>query len=331
MYMVAQFTNKLCRANEAGEPFDKISRHFENEFLADMAQCGVLPPDVMTRVSEYVPEIVSFIQKIIDNGFAYESNGSVYFNVSKFSADKSHTYAKLVPENANNAEALEEGEGVLSAKAVGHADDKHSPSDFALWKKSKEGEPWWDSPWGQGRPGWHIECSTMCQATLGEFAGGPIDMHSGGIDLRFPHHDNEIAQSEAFLNHPQWVNYFLHTGHLNIDGLKMSKSLKNFIKISSAIERYGARRLRLLFLLYKYNAPMDYSEDVMVLVTSIERSFVEYFTNVKTALRSLPTSGPAKWSSREIALASVVDHAKARVRAALCDDFDTPVCFTLAL
>ena len=221
-----------------------------------MAKLGVLEPEVMTRVSEYVPEIIAYIQKIIDNGYAYESNGSVYFDVESFSASDKHTYAKLVPENAGNKEALAEGEGVL-AKAT-HTDEKRNGCDFALWKRSKPGEPWWDSPWGQGRPGWHIECSTMCTETLGAFADGPIDIHSGGIDLRFPHHDNEIAQSEAYLDHHQWVNYFLHTGHLNIDGQKMSKSIKNFIKISSALERYGARRLRLMFLSYKYNEPMDY-------------------------------------------------------------------------
>lgn len=361
----------IKRSCEASIEFAELARKYEREFLGDMARLGVAPPDVMTRVSEYVPEIVAYIQGIIDRGYAYESGGSVYFSVASFTAagkDKSgktaggaaggaaaaagkgkggaaaaggaaaggssaaaataplpvcsHTYAKLVPENAGNKEALEEGEGVLTASAG--ARDKRDQCDFALWKASKPGEPAWDSPWGRGRPGWHIECSAMCHSTLGDAAGGAIDIHSGGVDLRFPHHDNEIAQSEAFLEHNQWVNYFLHTGHLNIDGLKMAKTLKNFIKINDGIGRYGARAMRMLFLLYKYNAPMDYSESVMELVASIEKPIAEFFGNVKAALRSLSVDGRAKWGGREHEFSGVLEATKEAVRAALADDFDTP-------
>lgn len=135
-----------------------------------------------------------------------------------------------------------EGEGALTVAA-----DKKCPLDFALWKKVKPGEPSWESPWGAGRPGWHIECSAMASDIL----GFPLDLHSGGIDLRFPHHDNELAQTEAFYDQPQWVNYFLHSGHLHIKGLKMSKSLKNFITIKKILEKYPARVVRLLVLLHK--------------------------------------------------------------------------------
>jgi len=271
-----------------------------------------------------VPEIIPFIQRIVDNGFAYASNGSVYFDVAAYRASKRHTYGKLVPENVGNQAAVEEGEGVLAASAG--AADKHGHCDFALWKASKDGEPWWDSPWGRGRPGWHIECSTMCAETLGPLAGGPIDIHSGGIDLRFPHHDNEIAQSEAFYDTDrQWVNYFLHTGHLNIEGLKMSKSLKNFVKIGEALERYGARHLRLLFLTFRYNAAMDYSEAVMDAVAATDKPFVEFFANVKVALRATPVEGRAKWGPREHEFSGALEEAKEGVRAALCDDLDTPV------
>jgi len=138
-------------------------------------------------VSEFVPEIVEFIEQIIKNGFAYESNNSVYFDVKKFSEDKDHTYAKLEPTSVNNKEKMAESEGVLT---TAEAPEKRFEADFALWKNSKPGEPKWPSPWGEGRPGWHIECSAMCASA---FKKHPIDIHTGGVDLRFPHHDNEIA------------------------------------------------------------------------------------------------------------------------------------------
>jgi len=223
-----------------------------------MTRLHVREPDTLTRVTEYVPEIVSFVEGIVKNGYAYESEGSVYFDTASFDKADHHTYAKLEPWSKGNRELLEDGEG----KGVLHSTKKRpqysqlvagsltkkkgarAPSDFALWKASREGEPSWPSPWGAGRPGWHIECSVMASAIL----GNNMDIHSGGIDLAFPHHDNEMAQSEvmkpihpfqnivltlsqAYHDCPAWVNYFLHTGHLHIEGLKMSKSLKNFITI----------------------------------------------------------------------------------------------------
>lgn len=188
-----------------------------------MDDLNIQRPNVLTRVSEYVPEIVDFVKKIIENGFAYEVDGSVYFDTIKFDKTDGHNYAKLEPWSAGNVKLLQEGEGDLSKDLIG----KKTSSDFALWKKSKEGEPAWDSPWGLGRPGWHIECSVMASDVLGQ----RLDIHSGGIDLAFPHHDNEIAQCEGYFNCKQWVNYFLHAGHLHIEGQKMSKSLKNFITI----------------------------------------------------------------------------------------------------
>ena len=189
-----------------------------------MDALNILPPDCLTRVSEHVAEHVPFVQKIIDSGFGYESNGSVYFDVAKFDADPGHHYAKLVPEAFGNQSALKEGEGDLTVAGDG---EKRSDNDFAVWKNSKPGEPSWESPWGRGRPGWHIECSVMASEILGE----SMDIHSGGVDLKFPHHDNELAQSEAYHGNDHWIRYFLHSGHLTIAGCKMSKSLKNFITI----------------------------------------------------------------------------------------------------
>ena len=152
-----------------------------------MKLLNVALPDVITRVSEYMDEIIEFIEKIIKNGYAYESNGSVFFDTQKFSNHPNHSYAKLEPESVNDAEKMQEGEGVLTETKEY---TKKNERDFALWKNSKPGEPKWNSKWGEGRPGWHIECSAMAEAI---FNKAPLDIHSGGVDLRFPHHDNEIA------------------------------------------------------------------------------------------------------------------------------------------
>lgn len=165
-------------------------------------------------------------------------------------------YAKLVPQTTraeNEINSLIEAEGELSTDIL---KDKKNIGDFALWKKKlKDYEPAWNSPWGEGRPGWHIECSVMST----EIFGDSLDIHSGGTDLKFPHHDNEIAQTEGYYDNQQWINYFLHTGHLNIEGLKMSKSLKNFIKISEFINRHNANTFRLYFANTKWDATMDFT------------------------------------------------------------------------
>lgn len=145
--------------------------------------------------------------------------------------------------------------------------EKKSVIDFALWKSSKAGEPWWDSPWGKGRPGWHIECSVMASAICGE----SLDIHTGGVDLKFPHHDNELAQAEAYFNNSHWVRYFLHSGHLTIAGCKMSKSLKNFITIQDALKKNSSRQLRLAFLLHSWKDTLDYSDNTMNMAVQYEK------------------------------------------------------------
>ncbi|XP_022083673.1 cysteine--tRNA ligase, cytoplasmic-like [Acanthaster planci] len=301
--------------------FFKLTQHWEREYHQDMEALNVLPADVLTRVSEYVPEVIAFTQKIIDNGFGYESNGSVYFTTSKFDNDPNHHYAKLVPEAYGDQEALKEGEGDLCI-SQDRLSEKRSPNDFALWKASKPGEPAWDSPWGQGRPGWHIECSVMASSIL----GGSMDIHTGGVDLKFPHHDNELAQAEAHYSNDHWVRYFLHSGHLTIAGCKMSKSLKNFISIKDALKQYTSRQIRMVFLLHSWKDTLDYSADTMDVAVQYEKTVNEFFLNVKAILRSTPSNGPEafeKWNEPELNLNQQFQTCRSKVNEALCDSIDT--------
>ncbi|XP_017010277.2 cysteine--tRNA ligase, cytoplasmic [Drosophila takahashii] len=302
--------------------FEELPRYWEDQFHNDMKSLNILPPDVLTRVSEYVPQIVTFIQKIIDNGLAYAANNSVYFDVNGFDKREKHHYAKLVPEAYGDTKSLQEGEGDLSV-AEDRLSEKRSANDFALWKASKAGEPWWDSPWGKGRPGWHIECSAMAS----DIFGPNFDIHTGGVDLKFPHHDNELAQSEAAFNESEWVKYFLHTGHLTIAGCKMSKSLKNFVTIQEALKKHSATQLRLAFLLHSWKDTLDYSENTMEMATQYEKFLNEFFLNVKDLTRHVLSDEPRKqfdaWTEVEAALQKKFASSQVQVHAALCDNIDT--------
>lgn len=300
--------------------FSELPKFWEGEFHRDMQALNVLPPDALTRVSEYVPEIVSFVQRIVDNGYGYVSNGSVYFDTAKFASSEGHSYGKLVPEAVGDQKALHEGEGDLSVSAD-RLSDKRSPNDFALWKASKPGEPSWPCPWGKGRPGWHIECSAMA----GTLLGPSMDIHGGGFDLRFPHHDNELAQSEAYFENDCWVRYFLHTGHLTIAGCKMSKSLKNFVTIKDALKKHSARQLRLAFLMHAWKDTLDYSANTMESALQYERFLNEFFLNVKDVLRApVDITGQfEKWGEEEAELNESFHSRKAAVHEALCDNVDT--------
>lgn len=251
--------------------FTKLTKKFENRFMDDMRALNCLDPDQITRVTEYGPQIVEFVQKVQNNGFAYTtSDGSIYFDIAAFEKAQ-NIYARLEPWNRNDKDLQADGEGSLAQKTS----EKRSDADFAVWKSSKPGEPSWPSPWGNGRPGWHIECSAMASDKL----GSQLDIHSGGIDLAFPHHDNELAQSEAYWldrdkhehNH-QWVNYFIHMGHLSIQGSKMSKSLKNFTTIREALARgdWTPRALRLVFLLGGWKEGIEITDDLVKAGASLE-------------------------------------------------------------
>ncbi len=308
--------------------FRDLAAKWEDEFMEDMKILNVKMPDVLTRVTEFIPQILEYVERIQKNGYAYVADGSVYFDTQAFAAK--HPYAKLEPWSIGNVKLFNEGEGSLSL-ALGKKlnfeahlflGKKHHPNDFALWKKSKTGEPSWDSPWGPGRPGWHIECSAMASAFLGQ----TLDVHSGGEDLRFPHHDNELAQAEAYYNNAQWVNYFLHAGHLHIEGLKMSKSLKNFITIREALVKHSPRQLRLLFLSQPWNKVMNYSEDGLLSVKAREKTINEFFLVVRGILQDQDKLSqiPQQWNEHDLALHYALLQAQQAVDASLKDNFDTP-------
>lgn len=316
-----QLDAELGQGSFEQEVFRRHAAYYEKEFLEDMHALGVRDPTVLTRVTEYVEQIKTYIQGIIDKGFAYESNGSVYFDTIKFSAN--HDYAKLSPQSRGNLELAEEGEGALSSGGS----EKRNPSDFALWKKSKPGEPSWPSTWGGGRPGWHIECSVMAS----DYFGQQMDIHAGGVDLKFPHHDNELAQAEAHYDCHQWVNYFLHAGHLNIDGAKMSKSLKNFVSIRGVLESYSARQIRFWFLSQPWHLSMNYSDESMQDAKSKERTLKEFFLNTRVAIRNQALDLPQSWNEADRELNRTLQDTQNRVHAALLDNISYHTALVLIM
>ncbi len=280
----------IKRALENDEPFTTLTQRFIDAMHADSAALGVLPPDHEPRATEYVGKMLTMIQTLIDRGHAYAAaNGDVYYAVETFPA-----YGQL---SGKSLEDLRAGERV---EVDPH---KRDPMDFVLWKAAKSGEPAWPSPWGPGRPGWHIECSAMGSHLLGP----RFDIHGGGQDLQFPHHENEIAQSEG-AHGCKFVNYWLHNGFVRVDDEKMSKSLGNFFTIREVLQKYDAEVVRFFILRAHYRSPLNYSDQHLDDAKAA-------LTRLYTALRGIQvTQTPIDWSAR---------HA-ARFKMAMDDDFNTP-------
>jgi cysteinyl-tRNA synthetase len=278
----------INRANERGEPFNALTERFVAAMHEDAAALAILPPSEEPRATGHIDEILAMIQALIDRGYAYVAdNGDVYYRVAKFEG-----YGKL---SGKDPEELRAGARV----EVGEA--KRDPLDFALWKAAKPGEPAWDSPWGPGRPGWHIECSAMSTSCLGNH----FDIHGGGADLQFPHHENEIAQSEGATGEP-FVNLWMHNGFVRVNEEKMSKSLGNFFTVREILARYRPEEVRYFVLTSQYRSPLNYDDENL-------QNARGALTRFYTALRGLPAAEPAGGAG-----------FRERFHAAMDDDFNTP-------
>lgn len=277
-----------------------LTQRYEREFFDDMEKLGVQRPTLVTRVTDYVGEVRQFVADLEKKGFAYEANGSVYFDLAKY-------------KNAWGGPVFV-GEDAIDASISDS--EKKNKTDFVVWKRSKANEPRYASKWGDGRPGWHVECSVMAMDALGN-----LDIHSGGVDLAFPHHENEIALSQAHSGAAQWANYFLHAGHLHIAGCKMSKSLKNFITIKEILREATPRELRMLFLQHAWDADMAYTPESIVHARSVEQKLMNFVSFSEGRARD---SGNAFLGAKDAFLR--LSQAKSAVHAALCNNFDTPTC-----
>jgi len=291
----------INRANRDGVPYQEISERFIAEFDRDMERLMLLLPTSQPKATEHIPEIIALVQKLIDNGFAYQSGSDVFYLVEKF-----ETYLKLSKRNLEDMQA---------GARIEVDERKRHPMDFALWKGAKPGEPFWESPWGNGRPGWHIECSAMSMKFLGE----TLDIHGGGKDLIFPHHENEIAQSEAASGKP-FVKYWLHNGFVNINAEKMSKSLGNFFTIKEVLERYDAEVLRFFLLSAHYRSPIDFSDqnlkDAELGLERIYKAMAGIDERIAAAADHPPTEESAELEEKCAAIAN-------RFSEAMDDDFNT--------
>jgi cysteinyl-tRNA synthetase len=283
----------IQRANENGEDYSTLTERFIQAMHEDEAALSVLPVDIEPRATQSIPEILAMIQALLDKGFAYiGNNGDVFYSVEQFA-----TYGQL---SGKNLADLQAGERVEVDTA------KRNPFDFVLWKTAKQGEPFWQSPWGNGRPGWHIECSAMSTCCLGH----SFDIHGGGMDLQFPHHENEIAQSEGATG-KKFVNLWMHNGFVRVDNEKMSKSLGNFFTVREVLKQYRPEIIRFFILTSHYRSPLNYSDESLNEASAA-------LTRLYTALRDcLVIDAP------------INSDYQARFEAAMNDDFNTPVAIAV--
>ena len=294
----------IKKANEEGVTADEISKRYIAECKKDMEGMNIEPATKNPLATEEIGGMIDMISTLIEKGYAYEKNGTVYYRTRKFEG-----YGKLSHKNLDD---LQSGGRAL---LVTGEDEKEDPLDFVLWKPKKEGEPAWQSPWGEGRPGWHIECSEMSKKYLGE----QIDIHAGGEDLIFPHHENEIAQSEAANGKP-FAKYWMHNGFLNIDNRKMSKSLGNFFTVREISEKYDLQVLRFFMLSAHYRSPLNFSAELMEAAGNGLERIVTSSGNLKFLMENASTD---RMTEAETELFAQTDRFKENFEKAMEDDFNT--------
>jgi len=290
----------IKRANDEGVSFSEIAEKYIEEYWVDARGLNIREATFHPRATENINEIIDIISTLIEKGYAYAVEGDVYFSTRKFPE-----YGKL---SHQPLEDLESGARIM----VGEL--KHEPMDFALWKSAKPGEPFWASPWGEGRPGWHIECSAMVRRYLGE----TIDVHCGGQDLIFPHHENEIAQSEC-CNGVPFANYWMHNGYINVDNQKMSKSLGNFFTVRDVAEKYGYEPIRYLMISSHYSSPVNYSYDI---IEQSKASLNRLYT-CRESLDFAEKNAAEAASDNDAEIISLLDCRRLQFIEAMDDDLNT--------
>ena len=291
----------INRAKEEGVSAGEVSEKYIAEYFKDAQALNVKKANVHPKVTETMDDIIKFVQDLIDLGYAYEVDGDVYYRTRKFEG-----YGKLSGKNIDD---------LIAGARIAVGEKKEDPLDFALWKARKEdSEIAWESPWGMGRPGWHIECSTMSRKYLGD----TIDIHAGGEDLQFPHHENEIAQSEAH-NGKTFSNYWMHNGYINIDGVKMSKSLGNFKTVRDLLETYDGEVLRFLILSGHYRGPIDFNPDIL----TQSQNGLKRMRNAKNNLKHLIASGEGQMTEAEKEALAGYEQYREKFIKAMDDDLNT--------
>lgn len=297
----------IAKSLEEGRSAAEVAAEYAQAFIDDMHAAGVLDPDIRPRATEEIDAMIALVEKLIENGHAYEVEGDVYFAV--------RSYEKYGQLSNRKIDEMESGHRELRADGQGLEERKRDPLDFALWKAAKPGEPSWDSPWGKGRPGWHIECSAMSE----KYLGLPFDIHGGGADLAFPHHENERAQSEAACG-CTFANYWIHGGMLQINSEKMSKSLGNFLLLRDVLKTTDPRVLRMLMLQTHYRSPLDFSDERLLEAQSALTRLVNFVTNTEW-LCSNPAQDPSTLDVDQYRQA--VDAMRSSFIEAMDDDFNT--------
>lgn len=293
----------IRRAHAEKKSTQEVAEYYIKAFYEDMDALGVARADIEPRATVHIPEMIALIEKILSRGYGYVAEGDVYFSIEKFPH-----YGKLAGRNLN--------EMMAGARVEVDAKKRH-PLDFVLWKKAKPGEPWWESPWGKGRPGWHLECSAMSMKYLGE----TFDIHGGGQDLIFPHHENEIAQSEAATGKP-FVRYWIHHGFLTINQEKMSKSLGNFFTIREVLAKFHPEAIRLFFLNHHYRSPVDFSDAALQEATSALEKVYLTFKRVQERIGEIKEVNLSEDLVGE-ALYQQIMEIEAKFKEAMNDDFNT--------